>query len=296
MTPPLAELDEAELRRLARIAGRLFAGRPKLMPGNRPHRLRAGAGIEFLDHREYRPGDNLRDVDWLATARSGRPQVRRFRDETSADWIICLDCSASMGIGSGEKWRLAVQLAAALAYLLIHLDNRVGVILFREHIVSLKPLGRGQHAYAGMLRLLEGIAPEPSGGGSRPGVCTTHIQPGCQIIVISDFLAEEGMQADLARMARIGEAVHAIQILSPDETRVDGEGVVCLQDIENGDQVTVDLSRECLREVEERLERFRRQLMSHCRKYHIGFSYCDATESWRDVLMKHMKQLGTASA
>lgn len=142
MSEPLATLNEADLQRLARVAERLFAGRPQLTPGTQPHRLHAGQGVEFLDHRNYQPGDNVRDIDWLATARSRRPQVRRFRNETSSDWYICLDNSASMGLHLG-KWSLAVQLAAALAYLLIHLDNRVSIILFSDRVDSLRPSGAG---------------------------------------------------------------------------------------------------------------------------------------------------------
>ena len=102
------------------------------------------------------------------------------------------------------------------------------------------------------------------------------------------------MQADLARLARIGEAVHAIQVLSPQEIRIEGQGRVRLQDIESGEQVSVDLSLESIEQVKERLQSFRRRLASHCRRHHIGFTYCDASDGWRAVLMRHMQQLGGA--
>lgn len=297
LTPsPLAELEEAELERLALVAGRLLAGRPRLMPGDRPHRLKAGPGMEFLDHREYLPGDDLRNVDWLASARSGRTQVRRFRDETSSDWIICLDCSASMGIASGSKWRLAVQLAAAYAYLLISLDNRVGTILFRGRVVGLRALGRGKPAYAGILRLLESAAPPDSGGGSRLGACIAHLPPGCQLLVISDFLTRDHMAPDLARLSRLAEAVHAVQVLSRRETRIHRQGRTRLEDIESGATVSLELTRETLSAAGDRLRESSEALFRHCRKHGIGFTRCDAEEGWRSALMQQLKALGGNSA
>ena len=122
---PLAALDEAELASLARVADRLLENRHLLAPGQRSNRSRSGFGIEFLDRREYSPGDDIRALDWRASARSRHPLVRRYCDEASSDWFILLDCSSSMAFGRGEKWTLALQCAAAMAYLLIHLGNRV---------------------------------------------------------------------------------------------------------------------------------------------------------------------------
>ncbi len=289
-TSPLSELDQGDLQRLAQVAGRLLAGRPRLMPGPRPHRLKAGSGIEFLDHREYLPGDDLRNVDWLATARSNRTQVRRFRDETSADWILCLDCSASMGIDSGIKWRLAVQLAAAYAYLLIQLDNRVGVLLFRGRVIDLKPPGRGQRAYASLLQLLERAAPAEEGEGTSLGPCLAHIPSGCQVLVISDFLVENGMAPELARLSAITEAVYLIQVLSRKETRLEQGGRTLLEDIETGTQVSLDSPAERSGKAEQRLHEFRNQLIRHCRKYQIDYSLCHAEDGWRESLVKQIKK------
>ena len=115
---------------MTRVADRLLNTQHLLAPGHRSSQRRAGSGIEFLDHREFTPGDDPRRIDWRATARHRHPQVRRYCDEAAADWYIAVDCSASMMFGQAEKWALAVQCAAAMAYLLIHLDNRVALLLF----------------------------------------------------------------------------------------------------------------------------------------------------------------------
>ncbi len=296
LNSPLKALDEAQLHRLARVAERLLAGRPRLVPGNRPHRLRAGAGVEFLDHREYQPGDSLRQIDWLASARSGRTQVRRYRNETAADWFICLDRSASMGIGGGTRWHLAVQLCAALAYLLLHLDNRVGLLLFSDHVDALKPLGRGQQAYSALLRLLERQRPVTTGGGSCLRSCIPHIRNGCQIMVISDFLTLDAMQNDLTLLARIGEGTHAIQILDPADTAVPGAGIATLEEIESGHRTILDLSERTRRQAAARLQALQQGLARHCQRQQIAYSLSDSSDHWRDALLGHLLKLGAAGA
>ncbi|HHH38596.1 MAG TPA: DUF58 domain-containing protein [Sedimenticola sp.] len=293
---PLADLDQAELRRLARVADRLFAGRPRETPGNRPHRLRPGQGIEFLDHRAYQPGDSLRDIDWLASARSRTTQVRRYRNETAADWFICLDRSASMGSADGGKWDMGVRLGAALAYLLIHLDNRVGLILFSDRVDSLRPLGRGQRGYTALLRQLERAAPDPRGGGTRIASCTAHIPRGCQLVLLSDFLVAEGLQRDLERLAAIGERVQAIQLLSRDD-QLTGDGADCmLRDLESGETLSVTLTPQATEQAARRTRELTGELARACRRLRIGFSSCDAGDDWRQVLLRHITRPGVGRA
>ncbi len=295
MTQPLSQLNEAELQRLARVAERMFAGRPRLTPGNQPHRLRAGHGIEFLDYRDYQPGDSLREIDWLASARSRRPQVRRFRNETSSDWYLCLDDSASMGLQPG-KWALAVQLAAALAYLLIHLDNRVSVLLFSDRIDGLKPMGRGQRAYAGILHLLAEKTPRVRGGDSILRSCIPYLASGCQFFVISDFLKARGMRQDLALMASIGEATHAIQVLDPADASLETMGSSTLVDVESGNSYLFDIVPEANDQAAAKVAELTTGIHSHCRRQRISFSSCNTSQHWREVLVGHLFQPGQGLA
>jgi uncharacterized protein (DUF58 family) len=292
LNPPTAPPDQQELQRLARIADRLFAGRPRILPGNRPHRLRAGQGIEFMDHREYLPGDSLRDIDWRASARSRQHQVRRFSTETSADWFICLDRSASMSLHGNKKWALALRLTAALAYLLIHLDNRVGLILFSHRVDGMQPLGRGRQTYAAILQLLQTMPPAVSGGGSALKACGRHIRPGCQIIAVSDFLVPGGMRNDLSLLAAIAEQTQAIQVLEAPAELQTGDGYITLQDIESREQARILLSPAAREKLGERMLQLVAELRAHCLRYRISFSSCNTSEHWREVLLGHIMGLG----
>src|SRR5262249_45136383 len=115
---PLA-LDPTDIARLASMSVRArvivegaFAG----MHQN-PH---AGSSIEFSEHKEYAPGDDIRRIDWKAVGRRDRYYIKRFEDETEMRTFLLVDSSASMGYGRKGVTKLAYAsyLAAALAYLL----------------------------------------------------------------------------------------------------------------------------------------------------------------------------------
>lgn len=286
---PLEALNESELGSLTRVADRLLNTHHLLAPGHRPYQQRAGFGIEFLDHREFSPGDDMRNIDWRATARSRHPQIRRYCDEASADWFIVLDCSASMSVGGGEKWALAVQCAAAMAYLLIHLDNRAGILLFSNRIEQMVPLGRGYTHYARILQTLRRISPPKSGGGSDLRRCISHIKRHSPIFVISDFLAVDRMQDGLDALSLRGERLHALQILSQMDTMIPAEERVRFKDIETNKTITTDLSNMERERYRMAFNSFRDSLSDYCRKQHIRFSNHMANEGWKSTLADHLR-------
>lgn len=288
MNEPLAELREADLQRLAQVANRLLAGRPLMTAGRRPVR-RPGGGNEFLDYRQYVAGDDLRRVDWRVSLRCRQPQVRRHQDEATTDWLICLDRSASMRLPDGNKWRLAVQLAAAWAYLLLYLDCRVGLVLFSGTVDGRWPLGRGPRQYGRLLQALRAASPMVAGGASVLGSCADLPGGRTGVLIVSDFLAEEGMRADLARLR--GRAVHALQVLSPVELTVPDGVRVTLQDVESGRRLSVwtTPAQQALALAE--LTRWQGALSDACRQWDIPFTVCATDRHWQALMLAHLRQL-----
>ena len=160
-----APISEAELRRFAHLAAPLLQGTAAGGFGPRAARNRPGRGLEFLDTRHYAPGDDIRTIDWRQSARNQRLIIRRYRDETAADWFICIDCSASVGWG-GRKWPATVSLATALAYTLLYAGHRVAVLLFSDRINGICKLGRGAHHFAALLKTLS-VGAASVGAASR---------------------------------------------------------------------------------------------------------------------------------
>ena len=288
----LTQLSDAELEAVARVAERLLAGRPLYDPGPRPVQRRAGAGLEFLDYRGYVAGDDLRSIDWRATSRSRRIQVRRYHEEASSDWMICVDRSASMTTSGGDKWQLGTQLAAAMAYVLLSLSNRVGLTLFSDRVDGVCPLGRGHQHYARVLETLVAHPPRERGGASDLAVCTRTVKPGASLVVISDLLATDAMQSGLVRLARKTGPVHAFRVSSQGDFSLDAEGPLTLVDAESGQELSV-VADAALTEASAAAWREQQtQLMDYCARAGIHLTVAGTEQTWKEVVLTHLTGLG----
>ena len=285
---PLEALNEPELASLVRISDLLFSARHLQGAGLRPNRQRAGTGIEFLDHRAFNPGDDSRDIDWRSTARSRHPQIRRYCNEATADWYIALDGSGSMHIGNDGKWALALQLSAALAYLLLHLGNRVSLLLFSNRVEMKIPLGRGQAHYARMLRSLRHFN-KGSGEGSDPKCCYPHIDQHSAAFLISDFLAVDGMQQGLNALALRTNRLHALQIFSSQDTLLPAENSVRLKDVESEQSLTLKLGAAERERYINAYDSLCHSLSEYCHRQHIQFSRHSDNGRWKSVLIEHLQ-------
>ena len=283
----LKALDEVELKRLTRVAGRLFNTLQWLSPGHRPHPQRAGPGIEFLDFREFSAGDDSRNIDWRTSARSRHPQIRRYRDVAAADWFIVLDCSASMIAGGSKKWILASQCAAALAYVLIQLGNRAGILLFSDRVKNMLAPGRGHKHYANILHTIRETSVPESGGRSELRSCASLIKRKSPVIVISDFLVADYMRKGLDALSIRGARLFALQILSSSDTALPSATNVSLKCVESGQILSTQLNSTERENYRTAVQNFNDSLIQYCQKQGIHFSRHQDSELWNSVLLSH---------
>ncbi|MHC5081139.1 MAG: DUF58 domain-containing protein, partial [Planctomycetota bacterium] len=123
---------------------------------------RKGGLIEFADHRDYAPGDDLRYVDWNAYVRLNKLAVKEFAKEEEVPITLLLDVSGSMGAPGPGKFELACRATAALAYIGLASHNPVRVMAFREAERSLSRSFRGTEALFDLMEWLKRLT--PSGG------------------------------------------------------------------------------------------------------------------------------------
>ena len=127
-----------------------------------PHR---GFSVEFSEHRQYSPGDDLRHLDWVAWARTDRYYVKQYEEETNLRAHILLDCSASMGYRYSPekltKLEYGCYLAAALAFLMIRQQDAVGVVRFSDTMEKFIPPKSGPAHLREILIDLENVALGP---------------------------------------------------------------------------------------------------------------------------------------
>lgn len=288
VTAPLAALDGGELEALARVAERLLAGRPLYDPGPLPTRARAGIGLEFLDVRDYTAGDDPRAIDWRATARSRRLQVRRHHHEAGADWLIAIDRSASMVAADSRKWTLAAELGAALAFVLLALGSRVGLVLFSDRIDAICPLGRGQRHYANLTQTLQRHAPAASGGASALQACAPAVRRGQSLVVVSDFLAPDAMRLGLSRLRQQSGSLHALRVTSAADVALP-PGPATLVDAESAETLTVTVDPAAAAAA---LSAHATSLAALCAQLAITLTSPSVEQSWKAAVLEHLLAVG----
>ena len=123
------------------------------------HRSRSkGFSVEFEQHREYSPGDEIRRIDWKALGRFDRYFVKEYEDETNLRAYLLVDTSGSMDYASDgiTKFDYGCTLAASLAYLILRQQDAAGVVTFSDHIESFIPPKAKRDYLLQILRALEG--------------------------------------------------------------------------------------------------------------------------------------------
>lgn len=204
---------------------------------------RKGGSAEFLEHRPYAPGDDLRRMDWLAFARTGEPVQKLFRAEEDVVVRLVVDASASLDMGTPPKIFVAKRLAAAVGYMALASSERAQVFAASDGLVRAREPVRGRGSLARLLRELDAIRPERGTDLAKAvdGVVLRSPRPG-MLMVVSDFLDAGPFEAALGRAASAGHDLALVQVLAPEELDPPWEGDMALEDAETGEvvDVTVD--------------------------------------------------------
>jgi uncharacterized protein (DUF58 family) len=229
-----------------------------------------GYSAEFSQYRRYRPGDDLKYVDWKLLARTDRVYTKQFRETTNTAASIVIDTSASMDFLAGQvtKFRYAVVIAAALAYVIAGQGDAAGLV---ARDAFLPPRGGRQHLRR-LLALLGSLAP----GGVWSGAeivrrAADRLGRRGLLIVVSDFYDdEERMASELRRAQRMGHDVVQFQVLTRDEIALPYGRDVEFADLESGARLPVNpvLARRDYRDaVAEFLERMRSRALAEGRQH-----------------------------
>lgn len=235
------------------------------------HRARLrGSSIEFAEHKEYAPGDEIRHIDWKAYAKLDRYYVKQFEQESQLTAFLVLDASASMSYaGKGvSKLAYAAYLAAALAYLLVHQRDRVGLLAFGDRRVESYVPPRARPAHLGdILAVLEDL--EARGGqGDEPAaaaldrVAELAGRRRALVVLASDlFESDADSLAVLRRLHARGHDVAVFHVLDPDELELPFRGLTRFESLEDARTLLVDpesVRRAYLRRLQAFLDRAER--------------------------------------
>lgn len=214
-----------------------------------------GRGMEFDEVREYQPGDDVRSIDWNVTARTGKPFVKRFREERELTVIFLVDLSASGSFGSIRQLKneVAAEICALLAFSAVKNNDKVGLIVFTDQVEMFIPPKKGTRH---VLRVIREIL------SFRPRQVQTDLAEALDylgrvltkravVFMISDFLAE-GFERSLRVLGRHHDMI-AITVKDPREMILPDVGLIELEDAETGEMVLIDTGSAAVRSQYERL-------------------------------------------
>jgi uncharacterized protein (DUF58 family) len=183
-----------------------------------PHQ---GQSVEFAQHKEYAPGDEIRHIDWKAFGKFDKYYVKRYEHETNLRAFLAVDASASMNYRSGDlsKLDVAAMLAAALAYLLIRQQDAVGLLVLKDsgpHYIP--PRSSATHLQA-ILEALEGLKGEgPTHLADAADLLSEKARRRAAVVLLSDLFDED--QKALPRLLQLRlrkNDVSIFQVLDPAE-------------------------------------------------------------------------------
>ena len=223
------------------------------------HSVFRGQGMEFAEVREYQEGDDVRNIDWNVTARTGAPYVKKHIEERELTVLLLVDLSGSEQFGTRSRFKAeaAAEIAAVLALSAARNNDRVGLVIFSDHIEHVVPARKGKrHA----LRLIRDVlAFQPKGRGTDiPGALdyAARLLPHRGVIFLMSDFAPPPMPADADplpgwektfRLVTRRHDVVAVHIADAAETALPDVGIIVVQDPETGEEHVIDTGRFTLR-------------------------------------------------
>ncbi len=290
----------AQLRRMAftvrGVVEGVYAGLHKS-----PHK---GFSIEFAEHREYVPGDEIKHLDWTVLAKTDRYYVKQYEQETNLRATICLDASASMRFGSAvqtgaaadgttsvNKFEYASVLACSLAYLLSNQQDMVGLIGFDDKIRMEIPQGNGPSHLDQIFSGIEKIAPSrtTSLADTLHQVASKIPRRGL-VILISDLFDEPSrLIKAFEHLRHFRHQLVVMHVMDPQEMELNYNRPMTFEDMEDGSRLQIDpkaIRDDYQREVQE----FIALMQSKCGQARIDYLLARTDIPWdmqiRNLLMR----------
>ena len=258
-----------------------------------PHTSRSrGSGFDFDQHLAYRPGDDVRRIDWNATARLNTPYVRQTHAERELDVVMALDLSPSMAIGSSRysKKDVTTFIAASILFSAASDQINAGFLTFSDRVLGWTPPRR---ASARAWRILEEIwATEPDDGGTRllPAIrhMLTHLRTMSVIAIVSDFLTGESVfdSADFRMLAAQHDVIGVVIEDPVDTTLPPGAGFVRVRDVETGSGSVIALNERTRRTYAAAVAGRRRAITDACHRLGVDVTFVSTDRAAMEPLIE----------
>lgn len=253
-----------------------------------------GFSVEFSEHRRYTQGDDPKDIDWLVYAKTDRYYIKKYQAETNITGYLLMDLSESMAYTYRQdltKFEYSICLAAALAYMMVHQQDPVGLVTFDEKIRASLPAKSKRSQLANILALLSRAQPTgPTEVARNLYQYASMVKNKSLVMLFSDLLTDPDPVINAIRMLRYaGHDVIIFHVLDEAEVHFPFQGMVDLRDPESGEKMLVDaagIREDYLQALTDLRGRYRQACMS------IGADFVELDTSMRfdKALIEYLSQ------
>ncbi len=282
----------AKIEQLHLLARRLFRGERRAERRSRAH----GSSLEFADHREYTPGDELRSIDWSAFGRLDRLFVKLFEHEQDLPVSFLVDASSSMrwqpqGARRITKLDQSRKLTAALAYIALANLDALNIHFLADGLLSELGVARGKAHFHSVLEFLS----SPPAPGRRTDLLagirtfTQRVKRRGLVIVISDFFDPSGFEEPLAMLRHCQFETHVLHVLDAAELTPVETGDLRLVECETGAGLDVTSTEALLRRYRAEIATFNDSLQSFCVQRGIGHARVTTDMAFENVVLRVLR-------
>jgi uncharacterized protein (DUF58 family) len=250
-----------------------------------------GVGFDFWEHRPYQPGDDVRRIDWNATARLGQMHVKLCHAERELNALIVMDLSRSMEFTSQRltKRELSLRVAGCLAFSAVADQMHVGMLAFTDQVEAYFPPRQGRRQAWRILQYLWEARPRSRGTqlGEPIRFLTQRLRKTTLLFLVSDFLQPDVVT--LADFQLLGHRHDLVPIIVQDpleEALLHARGHVRLRDLESGAERVISLNARTRREYAEEVQRRRDALIRHFYALGLDHVYLKLGDPFVDPLIR----------
>lgn len=280
---------QRKLEYLAMVSKRVFSG---AMRAERRTK-KTGSGIEFADHRDYAPGDDIRALDWHAFQRFDRLLIRLYEEEEDLSIYFILDTSSSMGFGEGQKLRQAKRLAAALAYVGLANLDRIAIVTATDEISGRMPTTRGKARIFRIFRFLSGIKAEGETdlGEAMKTFVAQHKRKGLAV-VLSDLYDPEGFERGINVLRFNRFEPYVIHLVDSRDGKPDIRGDVRVYDCETGAEREVTVTAKILEKYQSAYGEYLDEVQRFCTSRQVSYFRADVEASFDELILRVFRRGG----
>ena len=236
------------------LSSNIFAGKY--------HSAFKGRGMAFSEVRAYQYGDDVRDIDWNVTARTGNPHVKVFEEERELTVMLLIDVSGSLDFGTRAEIKrdVVTEISATLAFSAIQNNDKIGVVFFSDKVEKYIPPKKGRKHILYIIHEMLDFKPQSRKTDISCALefLVSALKRKCTAFLISDFYARKSFEKQMM-ICRNKHDVVAIQVFDPFAKTLPDVGLMKIMDLETEHEMYIDTSDKKLRNAHSRYWQEREQ-------------------------------------